>query len=97
MPAAYILVQVDVFNPDGFAPYREKAPETIRRYGGEYIVRGGAFEKLEGDEPLSRLVVIRFPDKEAASAWYASAEYKDLLALRRKCARSNMILVEGVN
>ncbi|TWT04072.1 DUF1330 domain-containing protein [Reyranella sp. CPCC 100927] len=96
MPAAYVLVQVDVVNPDAFEAYRLKAPDTIRQYGGEYIVRGGAHEKLEGDDPLSRLVVIRFPDKQAANAWYTSPEYRDLLALRKTCARANLVVVEGV-
>ncbi len=96
MPAAYVLVQVDVTDASVFESYRLNAPDTVARHGGEYIVRGGAFEKLEGEDPLSRLVVIRFPDKAAASAWYGSPDYAALKDLRQSCARANIVLVEGV-
>lgn len=89
MPAAYIVAQVDVFNPEGFEPYRLKAPKTIQQYGGKYIVRGGGSRNWRA--------TIRFPDKAVASAWYASDEYKGLIALRKICARTNMVIVEGVN
>jgi uncharacterized protein (DUF1330 family) len=96
MPPAYILVDVEVNNSDAFEAYRLNAPETIGRYGGEYLVRGGAYETLEGEPPLGRIVVIRFADEAAARAWYGSAEYKDLRALRQAHARTNMVLVQGI-
>ena len=93
---AYFIIQVDVHDVAAFEPYRLKGPGVISQFGGEYIVRGGTFTKLEGVHPLSRQVVIRFPNKESAMRWYESEEYRDLRALRQSCATTNMILVEGV-
>ena len=96
MPAAYALIQVDVFDPEAFDAYRAHAPETIQRYGGEYIVRGGVYEVLEGPDPLPRLVVIRFPSMSAAKDWYGSPDYRKLLAVRQRSAKTNLVLVEGM-
>jgi uncharacterized protein (DUF1330 family) len=96
MPDAYVIVQVDVQDPEKFEEYRALVPATIAQYGGEYLVRGGRFEKLEGDEPLGRMVVLRFPSYEQAKAWYTSEEYAGPMAIRHAASRANSILVEGV-
>ncbi len=94
--AAYIIVQVDVTDPETFETYRAQVPATLAPFGGEFIVRGGDMEVLEGDWPIPRCVVIRFPDMEKARAWWASAEYEGPKALRQASANANMIVVEGV-
>ncbi|MFX4224030.1 MAG: DUF1330 domain-containing protein [Thalassobaculum sp.] len=96
MAYGYVIVQVDVQDAAKFEEYRAQVPATIKQYGGEYLVRGGQFEKLEGAEPLGRMVVLRFPSYEQAKAWYHSDEYKGPMALRHAASRANAILVEGV-
>jgi uncharacterized protein (DUF1330 family) len=95
MPA-YLLVQTELDDPEAFEEYRRRAPDLIARFGGEYLVRGGRFEHLEGDAPRSRIVVLRFPSMEAAKAWYDCPEYEELKRIRATCARSNIVLVEGL-
>ena len=58
--SAYILVDIEVIDPDGYEEYRKLAPASIGLYGGRYLVRGGAVEKLEGEWPLKRLVILEF-------------------------------------
>ena len=94
--AAYIIAQVDVKDPATFEKYRAQVPATLKKYGGEFIVRGGAVEVLEGAWPIPRCVIIRFPDVKSAKAWHASPEYAGPMALRKTAADVNMILVEGV-
>ena len=96
MAYGYIIVQVDVQDPAKFEDYRALVPATIQQYGGEYLVRGGAFEKLEGDEPLGRMVLLRFPSYAQAKAWYDSEEYAGPKAMRHASSRANAVLVEGV-
>jgi uncharacterized protein (DUF1330 family) len=96
MPAAYLMVQTQIDDEAGFLPYKERAPELIRRHGGEYLVRGGRFRTLEGTEPLPRVVLIRFPDFEAGMRWYTSPEYQDMIRIRNACGRANLILAEGL-
>ena len=45
--AGYVVVQVSIHDPEGFAVYREMVPPTLEVYGGRYLVRGGDWENLE--------------------------------------------------
>jgi len=95
MPA-YILVEVDVHDAEGYARYRAVVQPSITAYGGRFVVRGGEIETLEGDWKPPRLVILEFPDRSRARAWWASAEYAGPKAMRLATARSRMILAEGV-
>lgn len=94
--AAYIIVQVDVTDPETFEAYRIQVPPTLEPYGGEYLVRGGLQEVLEGGWDYPRTVILKFPSMDQAKAWHASAEYEGPKALRQSAAKSNMIAVEGL-
>ncbi len=95
MPA-YFIVDVEVTDPAGFEEYRQLVPGTVQKYGGRFLVRGGAVESLEGDWQPKRVVVLEFPSLEQAKRWYNSEDYRDPKARRFKTAKSKLILVEGV-
>ena len=94
--AAYIIVQVEVTDPEPYETYRAQVKPTLDAYGGEFVVRGGDMEVLEGDWPYPRCVVLRFQDRETAKAWHDSEEYAPLKALRQSASKGNMIVVDGV-
>ena len=93
--AAYVLAEVEVTNPDGYKEYTAHVPATIARYGGRFLVRGGASEALEGDWPKIRRVIIEFPDVQAAKRWWNSPEYEKPKAMRRANSKGRLILLEG--
>jgi uncharacterized protein (DUF1330 family) len=93
---AYVIVDIDVVDAEGYKDYVKAAPATVAHFGGRYIARGGANETLEGGWHAKRLVILEFPSAERAKAWLNSAEYAPARALRHKYARTNMVLVEGV-
>jgi uncharacterized protein (DUF1330 family) len=62
--------------------YKARVPTLIRKYGGEYLVRGGKFIIVEGEWKPSRLVIFRFPDITSAQSLYNDPEYQPLKALR---------------
>jgi uncharacterized protein (DUF1330 family) len=95
MPA-YVIVDVHVRDPERYQAYRTMVPASLEKYGGKFLVRGGKFEKLEGDRDVGRVVVLEFPSVEAARRWYDSPEYRDAKALRLRTADSDLIIVEGV-
>jgi uncharacterized protein (DUF1330 family) len=94
MPA-YLIVDLHIQDRAVFEEYRKLVPATIEKYGGRYVIRGGALEVLEGEWQPKRIVVLEFPSIEQARRWYDSEEYQQPKALRLACARSNVILVEG--
>lgn len=93
---AYIIAQVNVTDPGKFETYRAQVPDVIRQYDGKYIVRGGRAETLEGEAPLRRLVILEFETMEAAKAFWHSAEYAPLKALRQEASDSDVVVVEGL-
>jgi len=92
---AYVIVDIEVADPEGYKEYVKLAPEAVKFYGGKYIARGGANETLEGNWQAKRLVILEFPSLEQAKAWLNSPEYAPARALRHKYARTNMVVVEG--
>ncbi len=97
MPAAYLIVESKISDPEQFKQYMAKAPEAVKAFAGEYLVRGGRMHVLEGDWQPPRLTVIRYPDFDAAKAMYDSPAYTEARALRAGAtAMFNMVIVEGV-
>lgn len=94
--AAYLIVQIDVTDQAAFDEYRQQVPVTLAAHGAKYLVRGGAMQRLEGEWPYERVVVVEFPSIAEARAWYDSPAYAGPKALRQSASRANMILVEGV-
>ena len=94
--AAYLIGDVVVNDPTVYEQYRAQVPALIRKHGGEYLVRGGALEVIEGSWKPRRLVVLRFPDRAAAQAFLNDPEYRPLKELRHRAARTDLVLVAGV-
>lgn len=95
MPACYLIAQIDVRDPDLYEQYRPLAAASIAKHGGEYIVRGGEVTLLEGEGPYPRIVVLKFPSKEKALAWYRSEDYAKAIRIRLKASTGRSFLVEG--
>ena len=58
---AYVIADIDIHDQDTYREYSALVPDTLRPYGGRFLVRGGAFETLEGDWRPRRVVVLEFP------------------------------------
>jgi uncharacterized protein (DUF1330 family) len=94
--SAYILASLEITDAAAFEEYRAHVPAVIAAYGGRYLVRGGAVEGLEGNAPLNRMVILEFPDMARLKAFYHSAEYQPLLAMRLRAATATLLAIEGV-
>ena len=75
--------------------YLERIDATLAPFGGRFLVHGGRVEVVDGGWP-GHLIVIEFPDRARADAWYHSAGYQEILALRTDNSRSDVIIAEGV-
>ena len=93
--SAYVVVEVDVKDPQRYADYKTMVPASLEAYGGKFLVRGGTVENLEGAWEPSRFVVLEFDSVEQAKRWWDSDEYREARNLRRATAETRMIVVEG--
>ena len=97
MPPAYLIVEMQISDPEQYKQYMVVAPAAVAAAGGEYLVRGGRHETLEGDWQPARIAMLRFPSFEQAKAFYDSEMYRLARAKRDGATEFfNMILVEGV-
>lgn len=96
MTAAYFIANVEVLDAEVWKEYRAGVAKTVADYDGEFMVRGGSLESLEGDAPLPLMVVIKFPTFRRAKQWFDSKEYRPLSLLRRSASRGNLCIVEGI-
>ena len=95
MPKGYIIAHITVTDPEAYKEYVERDTPILKAMGGEFVIRGGQSEVLEG-EAFERHVVIEFPSYEAALRAYHDPEYQEVAEIRRKNADSTIIVVEGV-
>ena len=95
MPA-YVISDVEFLDAELVARYRTLALETIAKYGGRYLARGGPIEPIEGDWTPQNIVIVEFPSMRRAREWYRSPDYAEALELSRQALKRRLIFVEGI-
>ena len=97
MPVAYVIVDMKITDMEQYKQYMAAAPAAGAAAGGEYLVRGGRCEALEGSWQPTRIAMLRFPSYEKARAFYDEEMYRAARAKREGATEFfNMVLVEGV-
>ncbi|MBC7139929.1 MAG: DUF1330 domain-containing protein [Defluviimonas sp.] len=94
MPKAYWVAHATVTDPAAYESYRRANAAAFSKYGGRFLVRGGAQEVMEGSL-APRCVVIEFADLATARACYDSPEYQAAMALRLPASVVDLCIVEG--
>ncbi len=76
--------------------YLPAVTALVHKHGGNYLARTMTMERLEGEAELpSVFVIIEWPSKEAAQAFYADPEYQPYLQKRLAGAKNDFVLVAG--
>jgi uncharacterized protein (DUF1330 family) len=95
---AYVISEVEILDEAPAQRYRELAAASIEAHGGRYLARGAIPTVLEGDAAKGkRIVVVVFPDRDAAERWYRSDEYAAALEIRATALDRRLLLVDGVD
>ncbi len=95
MQAGFVIFNIDVTNPEDYNEYITKVKPIVEKFGGEYVVRGGTNQVVEGSWQYSRTIVLKFPSYEKALEWYNSEEYQPIKQIRLDNAISNGIIIQG--
>jgi uncharacterized protein (DUF1330 family) len=96
MPKAYWIVRVSVRDAEHYPGYLAAARPAFEKFGARFIVRGGAFQTMEGSA-RDRNVVVEFENRETALACYESPEYRAAKVIRQKYADTDFIIIDGVS
>ena len=94
MAKGYWIVRVSVRDQARYPEYLAAAAPAFQKFGSKFVVRGGAFETMEGTS-RDRNVVVEFIDHATAIDCYNSPEYQSAKAIRQKYADADFIIIEG--
>lgn len=94
MAKGYWIASGEVSDVEQYKKYAAANAAPFAKHGARFLVRGGAFECMEGST-ASRNVVIEFPSYEAALACYKSPEYQAAIELRKPASKLNLIVIQG--
>jgi uncharacterized protein (DUF1330 family) len=95
---AYLLVQGQVTDREGFKAYNAALPPIYRKYGGEYLalVPAPLVEVAEGPPENRSVVLARFPSREAARTFWDSPEYAEAKKLREGKGTFFVMILDGL-
>ena len=92
----FVIFNIEIKKPEEYKEYVDKVTPLAKKFGGEYIVRGGETKVIEGVWTYPRTIIIKFPSYEKALEWYSSEEYKPIKKIRLDNSVSNGIIIKGV-
>ena len=91
---AFVIVQIAINDRDGYHRYETAGHQEIfDKFSAKVVGVDEQVEAVEGSWPFTRTVIIEFPSKELARAWYDSDEYQAVVGLRHDSTTSNLVIV----
>ena len=87
----HLRIPGDIPNDEALT-YLEHVEATVAPHGGKWLAQGSG-EVIEGAWP-GAVVLMEFPSRDAAQAWYRSPEYHAILPLRTRNAISDVIFID---
>jgi uncharacterized protein (DUF1330 family) len=95
--AIYVILDNDIRNDKKYEAYKAAVPALVARHGGEYLARDGKFEVLVGNWKPNRIVIFRWPSREAMQAFLNDPDYQPWKTLRESVATTtNLMVIEGL-
>jgi uncharacterized protein (DUF1330 family) len=92
----YVVAEMEITDPAWVRPYVAAVTRMVEAHGGRYLARTGSVEVLEGDgAPPQVSLLIEWPSRKAAMAFYESEEYRPYRESRIAGARNRLLLVKG--
>lgn len=92
----YGIIELDVTDPAWTREYVANVTGMVERRGGRYLARTTTIEHPEGERvPPQVVVLIEWPSKEVADAFYDSEEYRPYREARSAGSRTDILVVAG--
>lgn len=93
----YIVAQINIHDREAYSVYEAGFAEIFQRHQGRMLAVDEDPHLLEGQWSHTRTVLIEFPDKDAALAWYQSDDYQTLAEHRFAASVANTVILSGLN
>jgi len=92
----YCVAELDITDQSWVPAYIKNVTQMVERHGGRYLARTPNVEKLEGARKAPQIfLIVEWPSRDAALAFYESDEYKPYFKSRLAGAGNELLLVAG--
>ena len=95
--SAYVIVELSIHDRDRYDVYAGALMATLTPHGGSVLVADDAPRVLEGEWSGNRVVMLKFPDRDAFRAWAGSPEYQAIVGDRHSSSDATILLVRGLD
>jgi uncharacterized protein (DUF1330 family) len=93
---AFVIAQIAINDRNGYHSYETAGHQEIfDKFSAKLVGVDEQVEAVEGSWPFTRTVIIEFPSRQLARAWYDSDEYQAVVGLRHDSTTSNLVIVSG--
>lgn len=92
----YLIAQLQIHDRERYASYESGFMDIFNKYDGTIMAVDEAPEPLEGEWAFTRTVLVEFPNKAAAHAWFYSDEYQQLATHRQAASEGNIVIIKGL-
>lgn len=93
--AAFLIIDIKVYNKELYQEYISKAKNIIKKYGGKYIAKSNNILPLSENWKPERIVIIKFDDAEKINQCFSSEEYQKIKHLRENSTESKAIIMKA--
>jgi len=92
----YSIGELEITDPSWIREYVSNVTRQVEQRGGRFLARTGKIEKIEGErKPPQTLVIVEWPSKEIAEAFYQSEEYRPYREKRIAGGKNEFLLIAG--
>lgn len=91
----YVISMMSIHDPATYRKYTALTPAIVKDYGGRFLTRGEEVTTLEGEAFTNRMVILEFPSRERAEAWFKDERYVEAVKFRHASSTARVILQDG--
>lgn len=77
--------------------YLEAIDATMAPFGGRFVLHGDGNKRVLEGSFSGDIIMLSFPSRRAAEAWYDSSAYQAILPLRTRNSDGDVLLIDGVD
>jgi uncharacterized protein (DUF1330 family) len=94
--SVYIIAQLKFTQRQRYDRYQSRFMDVFRKFKGRLLVADEHPLVVEGEWPRDKVVIMEFPDAEAARDFQESPEYREIAVDRKAGADAVVLTVRGL-
>ena len=95
--SVYVIAQISITDREAYNRYQARFLDVFEKFRGQLLAADEKPEVVEGDWPHEKVILMKFPDKEAFREWAYSPEYREIARDRQAGSEGVFLLVKSFN